>query len=98
MNLVATQSSLDQGKYEVVLERVRAGRLNIPFIIEEHFVGGRYLRYIVDGHTRVRARIDLGQRSGEAHVIWSPAGDFPSGLASAAASYGNVLAKDMPLD
>jgi len=97
-DLVATQSSLDQGKYEVVLERIRAGRLNTPFIIEEHFVGERDLRYIVDGHTRVRARIDLGQRIGQAYVIWSPAGDFPSGLASAAAMYGNVLVKDLPLD
>ena len=96
--LVATQSSLDLGKYELVLGRIRAGRLNIPFIIEEHFVGERDRHYIVDGHTRVRARIDLGQRIGEAHVIWSPAGDFPSGLAVAAAIYGNVLVKDLPLD
>ena len=97
-DLIATQSSLDREKYETVLERVRAGGLNVPFIVEEHFVAGRELRYLVDGHTRVRARIDLGQRSGEAHVIWSPAGDFPSRIADTAARYGNVLVKDLPLD
>ena len=97
-SIVATQSSLDRGKYELVVERIRAGRLNIPFIVEEHFVAGRYVRYIVDGHTRVRARIDLGERCYEAHVIWSPAGDFPSGLVTAAATYGNILVKNLPLD
>jgi len=97
-DLIATQSSLDREKYQVVLDRVRAGGLDVPFIIEEHFVGGDYVRYLVDGHTRVRARIEVGQRSGEAHVIWSPAGDFPSRLVRAAATYGNVLVKHMPLD
>ena len=81
-----------------MVERIQAGRLNIPFIIEEHFVDDRYVRYIVDGHTRVRARIEQGERAGKAHVIWSPAGDFPSGLASAAATYGNVLVRDLPID
>ncbi len=97
-SLIATQSSLDRDKYRVVLERVRAGSFDVPFIVEEHFVDGRYLRYVVDGHTRVRALIELGRRSAEAYVIWSPAGDFPSRLACAAAAYGNLPVKDMSFD
>ena len=80
-----------------LLERVRQGELDVMFIAEEHFVGEEYRRYLVDGHTRVRARIGLGQRSAEAYVIWSPAGDFPSRMVDTAAAYGNVLVKDLPI-
>ena len=96
-SLIATQNALDREKLEVVLERVRQDELDVMFIAEEHFVGEEYRRYLVDGHTRVRARIELGQRSAEAYVIWSPAGDFPSRLVDTAAAYGNVLVKDLPI-
>ena len=87
-DLLATQSSLDPEKLEVVIERVRTGSLDVPFIVEEHFVDDHYRRYVVDAHTRVRARIELGERTARAYVIWSPAGRFSSGLAAAAATYG----------
>ena len=96
-SLIATQNALERDKYEQVLQRVRAGTLDVKFIAEEHFVDGEYSRYIVDGHTRVRARIELGERTAEAYVIWSPAGDFPSKLVDTAQTYGNVLVRDLPI-
>ncbi len=97
-SLIATQSTIERDKYDLVIQRVRDGMLDVPFLAEEHFVHGRYRRYLIDGHTRVRALIELGERTAEAHVIWSPLGDFPSGLVDAAATYGDVRVRDMPIE
>lgn len=96
--LIATQNAIEQEKYELVIELIREGKLDVPVLVEEHFVpDSGYERYLIDGHTRTRARIDLGHRTVDAFVIWSPAGDWPSNFVRVAAHYGNVLVKDLPI-
>ncbi|MGD9497960.1 MAG: hypothetical protein AB7Y46_16775 [Armatimonadota bacterium] len=96
-SLIATQNAIERHKYELVLPLVARGKLDVPVLVEEHFVDGQYRRYLIDGHTRIRARIDLGQRSTPAFVVWSPAGDWPSNFVQVAAQYGDVLVKDLPI-
>ncbi len=60
-NLFATQCLLEKDKYDKVIEYIRNGKMNIPILAEEFF-DEHYIRIIVDGHVRARARYDLGQR------------------------------------
>lgn len=96
-DLIATQNGIEADKLELVIELFRDGRLEIPIIVEEHFVDDRYKRYLLDGHCRTRARIEAGVLRSQAYLIWSPAGDFPSNFVTTAARYGNQLVRDLPL-
>lgn len=96
-SLIATQNAIERRKYELVQPLVAAGKLDVPVLVEEHYTEGGYRRYLIDGHTRIRARIELNERSTPAFVIWSPAGDWPSNFVRVAAEYGNVLVKDLPI-
>jgi len=96
-SLIATQDAIEADKYAVVLEQVRSGELDIPVIVEEHFSDDRDRRYVVDGHCRVRARIELGERYTAAYVLWSEAGDFKSNFVDVAAQYGDVLVRDLEM-
>jgi len=97
--LIATQNAIELEKYELVLELLREGKLDVPVLVEEHFVGDAgYERYLIDGHTRTRARIDLGHHTVDAFVIWSPAGDWPSNFVRVAEYYGNVPVRDLPIE
>lgn len=95
--LIATQNAIERRKYDLVLPLIESGELDVPVLVEEHFTDGGYLRYLIDGHTRVRAHIDLGHRSVLAFVIWAPAGTWPSNFAKVAAQYGNIPVKDLPM-
>ncbi|MFO7945803.1 MAG: hypothetical protein R6V19_03175 [Armatimonadota bacterium] len=96
-DLIATQDGIEKDKFEVVKQMVSEGKLDVPIIVEEHFVDGDYKRYVLDGHCRTRARIELGKRYIDAYVIWSEAGDFRSNFVSVAEQYGNVRVKDLKL-
>jgi hypothetical protein len=97
--LIATQNAIELEKYELVLELIRDGDLDVPVLVEEHFVPDcGYERYVVDGHTRTRAHIELGRRTVDAFVIYSPAGDWPSNFVQVAARYGNTLVKNLPIE
>ncbi len=93
--LIATQDAIEADKFAIVRRKVEAGELEIPVIVEEHFADDEYRRYLIDGHCRVRAKIELGQRSTAAYVLWSPAGDFESNFVRIAAQYGDVLVRDL---
>lgn len=96
--LIATQNAIEAEKYELVIDLVREGLLDVPVLVEEHFVGDAgYERYMIDGHTRTRAQIDLGRRTVDAFVIYSPAGDWPSNFVRVAEHYGNTLVKNLPI-
>jgi hypothetical protein len=96
--LIATQNAIELEKYELVLDLVRSGELDVPVLVEEHFVADcGYERYVIDGHTRTRAHIELGRRTVDAFVIYSPAGDWPSNFVAVAAQYGNTLVKNLPI-
>ncbi|NLO07095.1 MAG: hypothetical protein GX131_14815 [candidate division WS1 bacterium] len=95
-SLIATQNAIEAAKYELVFGLVRDGELDVPVLVEEHFVPGGYRRYLIDGHTRTRAAIELGRRTVDAFVIWSPSGDWDSNFVRVAEHYGNVLVKDLP--
>lgn len=96
-SLIATQNAIERRKYDLVLPLVAAGKLDVPVLVEEHYMDGGYRRYLIDGHTRTRALIELGQRSTMAFVIWSPAGTWPSNFVRVAAQYGNTLVKDLAI-
>ena len=95
--LIATQNAIESEKYELVLPLVRDGLLDVPVLVEEHFTDDGYVRYLIDGHTRTRAHIDLGRRSVDAFVIYSRAGDWPSNFVRVADQYGNVFVKSLPI-
>ncbi len=97
-SLIATQNGIERRKYELVLPLIESGELDVPVLVEEHFVAGQYRRYLLDGHTRTRARIELGERSAPAFVIWSPAGDWPSNFVRVAEQYGNIHVNDLPIE
>ena len=90
-----TQNAIERRKYGGAAGGRR--KLDVPVLVEEHYTEGGYRRYLIDGHTRIRARIELGERSTPAFVVWSPAGDWPSNFVRVAAEYGNVLVKDLPI-
>ncbi len=97
-SLIATQNAIEAEKYELVLDLLRNDELEVPVLVEEHFVGDAgYQRYLIDGHTRTRASIELGRRMVDAFVIYSPAGDWPSNFVLVAEHYGNVLVRDLPI-
>lgn len=97
--LIATQNAIELEKYELVFELVRDGKLDVPVLVEEHFVGDAgYVRYLIDGHTRTRAHIELGHALVDAFVIYSRAGSWASNFARVAEHYGNVLVKDLPIE
>ncbi len=95
--LIATQNAIELEKYELVLPLVREGALDVPVLVEEHFTDRGYVRYLIDGHTRTRASIDLGHQSVDAFVIYSTAGDWSSNFVRVAEQYGNVYVKDLPI-
>ena len=96
--LIATQNAIESEKYELVLDLIREGLLGVPVLVEEHFVGDvGYERYLIDGHTRTRAYLELGRKSVDAFVIYSPAGDWPSNFVRVAEHYGNTLVKNLPI-
>lgn len=96
-SLIATQDGVEAQKLAVVIRRVEKGRLTVPVLVEEHFLDGDYVRYLLDGHCRSRSLIELGKREVEAFVIWSPAGTFHSNFVEVARQYGDVRVKDLPL-
>lgn len=95
--LIATQDGIEKDKFDDVREMVADGELDVPIVVEEHFVGGDYLRYVLDGHCRTRAHIELGHRRIDAYVIWSEAGDFNSNFVNVAEHYGDVRVKDLQM-
>ena len=96
--LIATQNAIEKEKYELVFELVRDGELDVPVLVEEHFVGeGGYERYLIDGHTRTRASIELGHSMVDAFVIYSAAGTWESNFVRVAEHYGNIFVKDLPI-
>ncbi|MGI5816553.1 MAG: hypothetical protein ACOX9R_00475 [Armatimonadota bacterium] len=96
--LIATQNAIELEKYELVLELVREGKLDVPVLVEEHFVGDSgYVRYLIDGHTRTRANIELGRTTVDAFVIYSKAGTWESNFVRVAEHYGNTFVKDLPI-
>lgn len=96
-SLIATQNAIERRKFDLVLPLVKSGELDVPLLVEEHFVQGGYRRYLVDGHTRTRAHIELGRRFAQAFVIYSPAGDWPSNFMRVAAQYGDKHVPELPL-
>ncbi len=97
--LIATQNAIELEKYELVMKLMREGSLDVPVLVEEHFTpAGEYERYVIDGHTRTRARIDLGHRTVDAFVIYSRAGDWASNFVNVAAQFGNTLVKNLPIE
>lgn len=94
--LIATQDAVEADKYQQVKKLVAEGKLDVPILVEEHYVEGRYRRYVIDGHCRTRALIEIGKRTTDAFVIWSPAGDFQSNFVNVAQQYGDVPVRDLP--
>jgi hypothetical protein len=96
--LIATQNAIELEKYELVYDLIREGKLDVPVLVEEHFVGDAgYERYLIDGHTRTRAFIELGHTTVDAFVIYSKAGTWASNFVRVAEHYGNTLVKDLPI-
>lgn len=96
--LIATQNAIELDKYELVYDLIREGKLDVPVLVEEHFVGDAgYERYLIDGHTRTRAYIELGHATVDAFVIYSKAGTWQSNFVRVAEHYGNTLVKDLPI-
>lgn len=95
--LIATQDAIEEDKFRVVKKMVADRELDIPIVVEEHFVEGDYRRYVLDGHCRTRAHIELGRRQISAYVIWSEAGDFKSNFVTVAEQYGDVKVKDLKM-
>jgi len=96
-SLIATQNAIERRKFELVLPLVATGELDVPVLVEEHYTEVGYRRYLIDGHTRTRALIELGERSTTAFVIWSPAGDWPSNFVRVAAEYGDRPVRELPI-
>ncbi len=96
-DLIATQDAIEQHKYPLVLEKVRDGELSVPIIVEEHFIDDAEVRYVLDGHCRTRAMIELGHSRIEAYVLFSPAGTFASNFIVVAREYGNVRVRDLKI-
>ncbi len=95
--LIATQNAIEREKLEMVRRLMAEGKLDIPVVVEEHFVDDDWSRYLIDGHCRTRVKIMWGRHSIDAYCIYSPAGTFPSNFVTIAARYGNKLVKDLPL-
>ena len=96
-DLIATQDAIEQEKYPLVLQKVRDGLLNVPIIVEEHFIDDAEVRYVLDGHCRTRAMIELGHSRIDAYVLFSPAGTFASNFIDVARQYGNIRVKDLKM-
>lgn len=95
--LIATQDGIEADKLAVVRRLVARGQLQVPVIVEEHFLDERMQQYLVDGHCRVRSLIETGATSTEAYVLWSLAGTFRSNFIEVARQYGNMRVKNLPL-
>ena len=95
-SLIATQDAIEKAKYERVLELVEKEDLKVPILVEEHYARGQKIRYLIDGHCRTRALLQLAPLFFTAFVIWSPAGEFDSNFVRIAGEYGDVLVKDLP--
>ena len=96
-DLIATQDAIEQEKYPLVLQKVRDGLLSVPIIVEEHFIDDAEVRYVLDGHCRTRAMIELGYSRIDAYVLFSPAGTFASNFIDVARQYGNIRVRDLEM-
>jgi hypothetical protein len=96
-SLIATQDAIEADKFQIVRRKVQAGQLQIPVIVEEHFTDDRTRYYLLDGHCRTRALIELGRQSTQAYVLWPMKAGFESNFVKIAAQYGNVLLKDLKM-
>lgn len=96
-DLIATQDAIERDKYPVVLQTVRDGDLNVPIIVEQHFIDDAEVRYVLDGHCRTRAMIELGHSRIDAYVLSSAAGTFNSNFIDVARKYGNIRVKDLKM-
>ncbi len=96
-NIISTQPHIEKDKYLEVLELVREGKLDVPVLIEEHFEEERDVRYMIDGHTRGRVRLDLGKTYTDAFVLWSEGGDFYSGLSDFGKMSGYIKIGEMQI-
>jgi hypothetical protein len=96
-DLIATQDAIEREKFELVKEQVEGGHLKVPIIVEEHYIDGRDVRYVLDGHCRTRAMVELGHTRIDAYVLWSPKGTFDSNFITVARQYGDVRVKDLKM-
>ena len=94
-SLLATQSEIEQVKYDLV--RHEGFRINEP-ILAYKARGGGY--YVIDGHTRVRVLADLGRETIAANLYTSPDADVDAEIQRMAAMAGGdaaVRVADMPV-
>lgn len=96
-SIIATQPFIEEKKFNLVLEKVKKGTLRVPPLVEEHFEQGRQIYYLVDGHCRVRALLELGIRYTDAFVLWYPGGEFESGLIQYVRQRGSVRIHQLPI-
>ncbi len=94
--LFASQNRLEKEKYEKVLECVSKGNMNIPIPVEEFYVD-RYIRVIIDGHTRARARLELGFSEIECILLYYPGETYNSNLLRCARDLGLKRINEIPL-
>lgn len=91
-----SQSALEKEKYDLVIEEIRQGRMNIPIVAEEFFDEDGFTRVFIDGHVRARARYDLGQRYADFTVLYSDI-KYPSNMLKAAVNLGLKKIYQAPL-
>ena len=94
-SLLATQSEIEQVKYDLV--RHEGFRINEP-ILAYKARGGGY--YVIDGHTRVRVLADLGREEIAANLYTAPDADVDAEvqrMAWAAGGGDAVRVADMPV-
>jgi len=94
-NLLATQSEIEQVKYDLV--RHEGFRINEP-VLAYKARGGAY--YIIDGHTRARVLADQGQETIAANLYTSSDADVDAEVQRTAATAGGgdaLYITDMPV-
>jgi hypothetical protein len=94
-DLLATQSEIEQVKYDLV--RHEGFRINEP-ILAFKARGGGY--YVIDGHTRVRVLADLGRKTIAANLYTSPDAEVDAEvqrMALAAGGGAPCRVADMPV-
>jgi len=93
--LLATQSEIEQVKYDLV--RHEGFRIGEP-ILAYKVRGGAY--YVIDGHTRARVLADLGRETIAANLYTSPDADVDAEVQRMAATAGGEAPRriaDMPV-
>lgn len=96
-NIFATQCLLEKDKYDKVIEYIRNGKMNIPILVEE-FYDEQYIRVIIDGHVRARARYDLGQRKLECLVLYYEGSCYNSFMLKNTREMGFKRINEVPLE